>query len=281
MFRLLGAVLSLAIGQSAGVCNAEDASAAIAQAQDCLKTGDNDGALKAAEDAVKLEPNSALAWYLHGEANGGLRKHAEAIADYDRVTKLDPKFAAAVNQRGGERFKLGDVKGSIEDFETFIKVKPKAYDDHWRYGISLYYAGRFADGAKQFKAGENAFGSDVENVFWHYLCNARVDGVDKARKALLGVGQDRRVPMMKVYDLIAGKVKPEEVIETAEKADLKVDAKNEALFYAHLYVGLNYEAEGNAKKCFEHLTTAVEKHKISHYMWDVGNVHLKLLKAAK
>jgi lipoprotein NlpI len=277
MFRFLCAVLPLAIGASAGACNAEDAGAAIAQAQDCLKKGDNKGALKAADDAVKLEPNSALAWYVHGEANGGLRKHREAIADFDRVVELDPNFAAAVNQRGGERFKLGDVKGSIEDFEAYIKVKPKAYDDHWRYGISLYYAGRFADGAKQFKAGEKAFGNDVENVFWNYLCNARLNGVDNARKSLLAVGQDNRVPMMKVYDLIAGKAKPEEVIETAEKADLKADAKNEALFYANLYIGLNYEAEGNAKKCLEHLKTAVEKHKIQHYMWDVGNVHLKLL----
>ena len=53
---------------------------------------------------------------------------------------------------------------------------------------------------------------------------------------------------------IRGKAKPDEVIETAEKAKLDDEDKNEALFYAHLYVGLNYEAEGDAKKCIEHLT---------------------------
>ena len=92
------------------------------------------------------------------------------------------------------------------------------------------------------------------------------------------IGPDSRIPMMKIYDMIAGKAKPDEVIETAEKAKLDKEDLNEALFYAHLYVGLNYEAEGNAKKCEEHLRTAVEKHKISHYMWDVGNVHLLLMK---
>ncbi len=278
MCRLFCALSLLAILGRASSAGADE-SEPIVHARTCLKKGEYEGALKAADEAVKLEPQAAMAWYLRGEANGGLRKHREAIADYGQAIKLDPNFTAAVNERGSERFKLGDVKGSIEDFEKYIKVKPTAYDDHWRYGIALYYAGRFADGAKQFKAGEKAFGNDVENVFWHYLCNARIDGVDKARKALLGVGEDSRVPMMKVYDLVAGKVKPEDVIETAEKADLKASAKNEALFYAHLYVGLNYEAEGNAKKCLEHLTTAVEKHKIGHYMWDVGNVHLKLLKA--
>jgi lipoprotein NlpI len=257
---------------------ADDASKAIEQANLCLKNHDDAGALKAADEAVKLDPKSAVARFVRGRANGQLRKPEEAIKDFDKALELDPKLDVAIDQRGGERFKLGDIKGSIEDFEKFIKLHPRAYDDHWRYGISLYYAGKFADGAKQFKAGEKAFGNDVENAFFHYICNARAEGVEKARKNILVIGPDSRIPMMKIYDLIQGKAKADDVIETAEKAKLGAEEKNEALFYGHLYVGLNFEAEGNAKKCLEHLTAAVEKHKISHYMWDVGNVHLKLLK---
>jgi lipoprotein NlpI len=242
-----------------------------------LKANAHDEALKASEAAVKLAPKNAGAWFLHGEALARFRKHDEAIRAFEKAHELDAKLLAAINQRGGERFRKGDIKGSIEDFEAYIKVNPKAYDDHWRYGIALYYAGRFGDGTKQFKAGEKAFGDDVENAFFHYLCNARDKGLEKARAELLKVRPDRRVPMMKIYDLIQGKAKPEEVVATAEMANLAEAAKNEALFYAHLYVGLNYEAEGNAKKCQEHLRIAVEKHKITHYMWDVGNVHLKLL----
>jgi lipoprotein NlpI len=256
----------------------DEADEAIKKASQALDAHDYEAVLKAAEDAVKADPEKAMGWFLRGEAKSHFRKHEEAIKDYDEAYKLDKTLIAAINQRGGARFCLGMVKESIEDFEKFIEAKPKAYDSHWRYGIALYYAGRPADGAKQFKAGEIAFGDDVENVFWHYLCNAKVDGLDKARKAVLSVKPDRRVPMMKVYDLIRGKIKPDEVIETSEKAKLEGEGMQEALFYAHLYVGLNYEAEGNAKKCLEHLTTAVEKHKITHYMWDVGNVHLKQLK---
>jgi lipoprotein NlpI len=268
----------IALGAVMNTAKAEDAEKAIEQGNRCLKKHDYEGALKAADEAVKLDPKSAEAWFLHGDVLAHFRKHDEAIKDYDKALALDPKFDIAIDRRGGERFKLGDIKGSIEDFEKFIKAHPKAYDDHWRYGISLYYDRRFADGAKQFKAGEKAFGNDVENAFWHYLCAARVDGVEKARKGLLVVGPDNRVPMMKVYDLIQGKAKAADVINTAEKAILRPDDRNEALFYANLYVGLNYEAEGNAEKCLEHLTTAVDKHKIGHYMWDVGNVHLKMLK---
>lgn len=281
MFRFACALSLIASGGFMSVTHADDAAKAIEQAQRCLKKNDHAGALKAADEAVKLDPKNAEAHLLRGVANGGLRHPEDAIKDFSKALELDPKLDYAINHRGGEHFKMGDIKGSIEDFEKYIKLHPDAYNDHWRYGISLYYAGKFADGAKQFKAGETAFANDVENVFFHYICNARIDGVEKARKAMLVLkngNPDTRIPMMKIYDLIQGKVKAEDVIETAEKAKLGADAKNEALFYGHLYVGLNYEAEGNAKKCLEHLTTAVEKHKISHYMWDVGNVHLQLLK---
>ena len=234
--------------------------------------------LKLAEEQVKNKPSSARAWFQLGEAHAQLRHHSEAIQAYTKSAELDAKFMIAINQRGGERFKTGDIAGSIEDFEKYIKENPKAYDDHWRYGISLYYAKRFADGAKQFKAGEKAFGNDVENAFWHYLCTARDSDLKKARAALLKIGPDSRVPMMKVYDLISGTARPNEVLETVAKAQLDAQGKNEALFYAHLYIGLNYEAEGDQAKAKEHLEIAVTKHKIGHYMWDVGNVHLKLLK---
>lgn len=257
---------------------ADEVDDAIAKVRVALKQGEDAVALKAAEEAVKLAPKNSTTWMLLGEAQGRLRRHDDAIKSYDKAYELDNKLVLAINQRGGEKFKKGNIKGSLEDFETFIKAYPKAYDDHWRYGISLYYAGRFEEGAKQFKAGEKAFGSDAENAFFHYICNARKEGYEKARKNILKIGTDTRVPMMKIYDMIQGKAKPDEVIETAEKAKLDKEDKNEALFYAHLYVGLNYEAEGNAKKCEEHLKTAVEKHKIGHYMWDVGNVHLQLMK---
>jgi len=63
------------------------------------------------------------------------------------------------------------------------------------------------------------------------------------------------------------------VIAAAESAKLKGDALASARFYAHLYVGLYYEAHGDEAKCREHMAAAVER-KIGHYMWDVANVHL-------
>ena len=87
--------------------------------------------------------------------------------------------------------------------------------------------------------------------------------------------------MKQVLELFAGKLKPQDVLDAAERAKLKDEELKEARFYAHLYVALYYESEGDAKKCLEHMTEAAEKYKIGHYMWDVAAVHLKLLKAKK
>ena len=89
---------------------------------------------------------------------------------------------------------------------------------------------------------------DVENAAWHYLCNARATNPKKARGELIPVTRDARVPMKQVLELFAGRLKPQDVLDAAEKADLKDEPLKEARFYAHLYVALYYESEGDAKK---------------------------------
>jgi lipoprotein NlpI len=258
---------------------AGEADELIRKARAALMKGVADAALADAQKAVELAPKSPDAVFTRGEAYAAQRKHAEAIRDDEAALTLDKTYLIAIDRRGGERFKLGQVAESIEDFNTYLKAYPKDEPGHWRRGISFYYAGKYAEGAKQFYDGRTVFGDDVENAFWHYLCNARKDGVEKARKQLLALdADDRRVPMMRVYDVIRGKAKPQEVIETAESAKLEGGKKTEALFYANLYVALNYEAEGDAAKAQEHMARAVEKYPIGHYMWDVANVHLKLMK---
>ena len=119
--------------------------------------------------------------------------------------------------------------------------------------------------------------NDVENAVWHYLCNARAVGVEKARAAMLKIGKDRRVPMMEVYALYAGKAKPDDVLTAARAGEPSKDDLNRRLFYAHLYLGLYYEVSGDARKARSHLELAADKYRIGHYMGDVARVHVMLL----
>jgi lipoprotein NlpI len=248
------------------------------KAQRALTNKEADKAREWADKAVAADPKDARGYLLRGSSYAALRQHEKAIADFTKCLEHDPKIAAAYNQRGGEQFKLGRIRESLDDFDNFLKLKPKAAPAHWQRGISLYYAGRYADGRKQFKDGEKAFPDDVENAVWHFLCNAKLKGLDKARDDMLKIGKDQRVPMMKVYDLFLEKCKPADVLAAAEAGTVPAELRKQQRFYGHLYLGLYYDAHGDKRKALDHLTQAAEKYRIGHYMADVAHVHAERLK---
>lgn len=231
--------------------------------------------------AAKLDPKNPGVPFAAATAHAALRQHDEAAKAFTEVLALEPKAAAAYDRRGDAYLKSGKFKEAIADYDKFLELNPKFAPDHWRRGIALYYAGRFKDGAAQFDLHRKVNPEDVENSVWHYLCNARANTPKKAREDLIPVKDDDRVPMKQVLELFAGKIKPQDVIDAAEKAKLEGDKLTSARFYANLYVALWYESEGDAKKTLEHMTAAAEKYKIGDYMWDVAAVHLKLLKEKK
>jgi lipoprotein NlpI len=249
-------------------------------AQSALKKGQADEALALASKAVEKDPKNARAHLLRGMVRDRVGKHADAIADFDQVLRLDPQLAEAFDERGSAYFKLGKIKESLADFDRFLELRPAERAGHWRRGIALYYAGRFDEGRKQFEAYEKVDANDVENAVWQFICAARVVGVEKARAGLLKIGHDRRVPMMVVYDLFAGKAKPEEVLAAANAGKPTAEELKPRLFYAHLYLGLYFEALGDARRAREHLDKAAKEHNLAGYMGDVARVHVRLLDAA-
>jgi lipoprotein NlpI len=246
-----------------------------------LKAGEADKALELAEKAMALDPKSGQALFVRGLAHSALHKSADAVADFDKVLEVDPKRVEAYDRRGSEQFKLDRFAESVADFDRFLEAKPGEAPGHWRRGISLYYAGRYDDGRKQFAAYEKVDTNDVENAVWHFLCAARADGVEKARANMLKIGKDQRVPMMQVYALFHGDIKPADVLAAAEDTELKLAQRQMALFYAHLYLGLYHEANGDKKKALEHLELAADKYRTDGYMGDVARVHRDLLRKEK
>ncbi|HWG47576.1 MAG TPA: tetratricopeptide repeat protein [Gemmataceae bacterium] len=248
------------------------------QALAALMKKETTKALALAGKAIAADPKDARGYLVRGTIHEASHKHTEAVADFSKCLELDPRIAIAYNRRGAEQFKLGHVKESLADFDRFLELEPKAAPSHWMRGISLYYVGRFDDGRKQFKAGDQVFANDVENAVWHFLCNVHVVGIDKARAAILKIGKDTRVPMMEVYDLYRGKAKPADVLTAAEAGEVPAELRKEQLFYAHLYLGLYYDATGDKQKALKHMALAEGKYRIGHYMGDVAHVHAELLR---
>jgi lipoprotein NlpI len=203
-------------------------------------------------------------------------KYEEALKILDKAIAEDKDFLDAINRRGMVQYMRGKFKESVADFDRVVEADPKRYNGHWQRGISLYYVDRFEDGAKQFKGYEKVSMSDVENTFWHWMCTYKHEGEKAAREKLLSTGRDSRTPMNEVLALLQGKLEPADVLKAAQ-----ADGKKEALFYAHLYLGLYHDVKGDKKKALEHLELAAGKYHLGDYMHEVARVHRDWLKAKK
>lgn len=223
------------------------------------------------------EPEQASSYVRSAQQNAEVREHARAITDCDHAIALDANAAEAYYVRARCHLATGKVGQSVRDFESFMVRRPEARSRLWEHGIALYYAGRFREGAEQFALYQEAYPDDVENAVWRYLCMARFVGAEQARRDILPIQNDRRVPMMDIYALFRGQVEPDDVMRAARAGNPAPERLNEQLFYAHLYVGLYFEANRDRTRAAQHLRTAAGKHKIGHYMWDVANLHAQLL----
>ncbi|MEO7675710.1 MAG: tetratricopeptide repeat protein, partial [Verrucomicrobiota bacterium] len=246
------------------------------QAKSAYANGKISEAMSLATQAIETEPKNPRCYLLRARLHAENREPAKALADYDQVLKLDPGMTEAWQHRGGEHFKLGHIKESIADFDKFIELVPHQAPYLWQRGIACYYAGRFEDGRKQFELHQSVNSSDVENAVWHFLCVARSAGVAKARAALIPIEGDARIPMMQVHLLFAGRARPEDVLRAAASDGSPSLRQARQLFFAHLYLGLYFEATGDDKRAREHIVKAAGQYRMEDYMGDVARVHLQL-----
>jgi lipoprotein NlpI len=230
------------------------------------------------------------------ESQESFDKAQEAINDGDssaavkflsQSIKADPKHASSYYYRGRENFRLANIDQCVKDFNKYVELSPGVASRQWERGIALYYAGEFQSGADQFKLYQTYHDNDVENSVWRYLCMARADkDTEPARKAMLPIRNDRRVPMMQVYELYRGTIKPADVLKAIEEAGGSKEQIAGRTFYADLYLGLYYEANGKTKLARKHLDKAAdpklaESGHLNSYMWDVARIHVELLKRAE
>lgn len=197
----------------------------------------------------------------------------KAVADLSAAIELSPRNADLYDRRGAGRFKLNDIEGSIADFDRAIELEPQRAAGHWMRGISLYYVGRFAEGAQQFDAYQEVSTNDVENSVWWYICAARDEGHDKARTGLLPVGLDRRIPLMEVFALFQDKLTPADVLTAIDRGEPGKDELLARRFYGHLYLALYHESHGDLTTARRHIDLAAGEYHLRGYMGHVAQIH--------
>ena len=174
----------------------------------------------------------------------------------------------AVLDRAIDDFLAGRVKESVTGFDRVAALVPNAAPELWQRGIALYYVGRYDDCRRQFESHRTVNPNDVENPAWHFMCVAKAESPAKARSGILPVGPDQRSPMREVYEMFKGTMTPEAVLAAAGQS-------TSARFFAELYVGLYYEANGDRTAGLTHLKAAASEQyaNAGGYMHRVAMLH--------
>ena len=149
---------------------------------------------------------------------------AKAVELTSRAIEKDAKLAAAYYLRGREHFRLGKIEKSVADLDHYVRLRPDQESRQWERGISYYYAKQYKQGAAQFELYQTFHDNDVENSVWRFLCMVGDVGVEKARQVMLPIKNDRRVPMMQIFDLYRGKLQPQDVLAAAKAGDPPAEA---------------------------------------------------------
>ena len=85
---------------------------------------DYEKALSDANKAVELDPTYALSYYNRGLANQNLQDYEQAVLDYNKAIDLDPNLLAAYNNRGLILYAAQYYAYALNDFNKVIELNP-------------------------------------------------------------------------------------------------------------------------------------------------------------
>jgi tetratricopeptide (TPR) repeat protein len=117
-------------------------------ATDKYLRGDYKGALADFNQALKLNPNNAVAYQERAGVRFSLSDRIGAIADLDQALRLDPQLALAYAYRGVYRAASGNQSGAQADVEQALRLDPSS--GRAARGIVRWYGGDRAGAQTDF-----------------------------------------------------------------------------------------------------------------------------------
>jgi len=102
-------------------------------------------------EAIRLDPKLALAYYNRAQANFGLGQFEAAKIDYDQAVSLDPESILFYTKRGNTFLALGQSERAIQDHNQAISRDPQFALAYYNRGGAQVVLGRLAEAIKDYK----------------------------------------------------------------------------------------------------------------------------------
>lgn len=176
--------------------------------------------------------------------------HGNPTNDCSQINVLNAhsQTVSKLSRDAAELLTSGDVDAAVELFSAILDLDPKLEPQLWQRGLALFYAGRYSEGARQFKADLRVNDTDVEEVIWHHLC-ARRAAPHAPPPPLLPCRADNRAVMMQILELFQDKRAPKDVVGVHPTSTA----------YAHFYVALWYTSRGRSQAALPHFVAAAAR----------------------
>ncbi|HUS35071.1 MAG TPA: FG-GAP-like repeat-containing protein [Verrucomicrobiae bacterium] len=118
-----------------------------------LASGRTDEALREADEALKIDNNSAAAWFIKGSTYLRLANHEEAVKALENSRKIDPGEIPTYFQLGVARMGLKQWEAAIAAFREGLGMDPNRLHSaaHYLLGQSLLRAGKEEEGKKEIQ----------------------------------------------------------------------------------------------------------------------------------
>jgi tetratricopeptide (TPR) repeat protein len=107
-----------------------------------------DEAIAAYEQAIRLDPNYAFAYHCKSVALDNLKRYDEALAASEQAIRLDPDLAFAYNSKGNALYNLKRYDEALAAYEQTIRLDPNYANAYHNKGLALDKLGKSRE-AKQ------------------------------------------------------------------------------------------------------------------------------------
>ena len=231
---------------------------------------DYQGAIADYSSAIEVDPNYSYSYNNRGAARSHLKNYQEAITDFSRAIEIDPKFAMAYTNRGRTKNKLKDYQGAINDFTHVIELDPNhtfAYNNRGNaYKNIGDYVKAIVDFSRAIELDPNFQSRESLAEAYHSSAGANMES---------GNYQRAIADYSKVVEIFSGHPKPYYLRGYAKFkskdyegaiADYKRVLELEPDYPdAYYRIGLAYKNLGNKNEALEHYRQAARLYKEQGY----------------